>query len=127
MSAPNLNTDRVWSESQGGSRAAPTLATEGVNLSDVTGYVVTIYPVTTPGTTTFTSGNIRAWRWSSVTERWARWPDGDKAVTASVKEMWWEVSAPVALGRVLYATDTVVLSAGTDTVVRVEPVLRGQG
>jgi hypothetical protein len=127
MTAPNLDADRVWSESQGGTRAAPTLATEGMPLGDVCGYVVSIYPVTGPGTTTFTGGTLLCWHRSEVTERWSRVPDLDKTITAGLTEQTW-ASDPVWVqkGREMYTTSGLTLSAGTNATVRMEPMIRSQ-
>ncbi len=122
---PNLDADRVWSESQAGTRAAPTLATEGMNLADVAGYVLSLYPVTVPGTTTLTSGTLLAWRYSYVTERWSRCPDLDKTITAGLTEQSWaDDPVWVQQGRGIYTTSSLVLSAGTNGTVRMEPMIR---
>lgn len=120
----------MWSEQQAGTRATAVTADNGVgavgmSLGDVAGYVLSVRPVSSPGTTTLTSGSLLAWRYSHVTERWSRCPDLDKAITAGLTEQTWaDDPVWVQQGRVIYATSSVVVSSGTDVVVRLEPMIR---
>lgn len=106
---------REWQESQVASRAAPTVATEGMLLREVTGYRLTACATTG---TIATACTLRAYVYSESTGLWVRSASADYS---GLGHLDWQILAadvgkacvvfpdqqPVARrGRVLYATDT---------------------
>lgn len=112
-------TGRSWSESQALTRAAPTLATEGLSLAGAMGYRVT---VSAGAGQTITGGTAKCYFMPIITGRWARCPTAlDLTPGTSVRD--WSSSdfaVYVGMGRVLYASDSITLSAGTAVTIAVE-------
>jgi hypothetical protein len=97
------------------SESAPTLATEGVNLNDVSGFI--IYAEADSGQTfTATTGSFLAYLWDDFIQAWARAPGFDFSIaTGSVgtrrhAEGGWTVSSPRP--RLAHVPSSVAVSSG---------------
>lgn len=107
---------RTWSEAQILTRAAPTLATEGMTLDGCNGYRVI---VEAEATRTLTSGTLQAWYYDETLAAWIRNPDLDLTITGASqrRQVWGDSTVSTPLGRVLYAASSVVVSGGTTVTV----------
>jgi hypothetical protein len=108
-----------WTESQALSRAAPTLATEGISLADIRGYRVV---ASAGAAATITGGSLLCYYYSPNTARWARCSAAlDLTLATGARD---SVSADFRVaagaGRLLYAASSVTLSSGSAVVVTVE-------
>lgn len=112
-------TGKSWSETQALSRAAPTLATEGMNLNGVVGYQVTI---SAPVGQTITGGTLQCYFMSTLTARWARCPASFDLTPSTAVRDWTSPSftVVVGMGRLLYAATSITISAGSTVVVGLE-------
>lgn len=111
---------RSTTESQALTRAAPTLATEGLDLDKVTHYQVTVCAETSR--TLSGAGTLAAYWYNPGLAAWVRTPGLDLTVSATAVRC---MSFPQSrvnsgLGRVLYAATGVTVSAGTTVDVRVD-------
>jgi len=103
------------------SGAAPTTASDGLNLEECLGHTVSV--AAPAGQTLGGAGYIRAYRYSYVTGLWARNPTLDVAVTDTGRV---QVAADspgyVRNGRVFYRVDGVTFTGGgsSGAVVTVE-------
>jgi hypothetical protein len=109
---------RDWSETQAtGTRASPTLVTEGMALSDVGAYGVRVCAST--GTLSG-SGNLRAYIRHESTGSWMSVPGLDVAMPASASGKsciaFPDVVNALPRGRVLYAADGL----GASVIVYIE-------
>lgn len=112
-------TDRAVTEVQLLTRAAPTLATEGLDLSAVKGLRVCVSAASAQ--TLSGGGNLRAYYYDATLARWARNNDLDVAVDlASARDQCFpDFAVPVQFGRALWAADSVTVSGGTTVSVYV--------
>lgn len=108
-----------YTESQALTRAVPTAATEGVTLISAKGYRVLLCA---EATRTLTAGTLRAYYFDPVTAVWMRNPTLDLTIsTSGVRcQSFPDVQTHVRRGRVLYATDSVTVSAGTTVSLRID-------
>lgn len=109
---------RDWSETQAtGTRAAPTLTTEGMALSDVSGYGVRV--CATSGTLS-AGWNLRAYLRHELTGLWMSVPGLDIPVPAAAAGKacvaFGDLVNALPRGRILYAAD----GAGASVTVYVE-------
>jgi hypothetical protein len=109
---------RNWSETQAtGTRAAPTLATEGMGLSDVSAYGVRVCATT--GTLT-ASWSLQAYLYHEQTSLWMRVPGLDITVPAAAAGLacvaFPDLVNALPRGRVLYAAN----GAGASVTVYLE-------
>lgn len=113
---------RFITEAQALTRAVPTLATEGMGLSGVKGYRVSVCAES--GQTLAGTGNLRAWLYNPDAGLWMRNPALDLAITVTVRcQVFPDVRVAAELEhRVLYANDTVGVSGGTTATMRVDGV-----
>jgi hypothetical protein len=112
----------VFTESQALTRAAPTLATEGILLGGrETGLRVVLSAEDTR--TLSGAGTLRCYYYDNTLAAWIRNPDLDISITASHASVR-RVAFPdqaifVPNGRILYAADSVTVSAGTTVDVQI--------
>lgn len=109
-----------WSEAQALTRADPTAPTEGLSLSNVTGFQVA---VCAEATRTLTGGTLKAWVYNPSSQLWARNADLDLTVGAPATRCRAFPQQRVSIrngGRVLYANSSVTVSAGTTATVRID-------
>lgn len=105
---------------QGTTRAAPTLVTEGLDLTGVKAYRIIVSADSTK--VLHGAGNMRAWVWSLLLTRWVRDMQLDFPVTPS-GSTWVNVrdistgdtDLSVALGRMFWQADGVDADAGNIT------------
>lgn len=120
-------TNRLWSEDQILTRAAPSAVTDGMFLKDVVGYRLTVCAAS--GQTLSGAGALRAWYYSYESGVWGRNPTLDQTITVTATSCAgaacrcqtfpdFEVVANQG-GRVLFATDAVTVSGGTTATVRI--------
>lgn len=119
---------RYIEETQALTRAAPTLATEGVSLARVTAYRIT---VCAPAGQTLTGGSVVPWVYQDrmSTPEWAK---GDPSLALTVPasaparcQIFKDIQVFVPFHRVLFATSAVTLSGtGTDVTVRIDAAVR---
>lgn len=118
-------TTRRFSESQALTRAAPSAASDGMVLGSVIGYRVTVCAEATR--TLSGGGNLRAWYYDADSALWMRNPSLDIAVSASsvrcmvAPDVVTQVSTFLS-DRVLYAADSVTVSAGTTVTVTIKAI-----
>lgn len=107
-------TLRTFSEVQAGTRAAPTLVTEGMDLSNAGGL---LYGVSADAGQTVTGGSLDLWRYDSTLARWGKSFNAGPLPTGQRLVWMPEETIKVADGRILPATNAVTVSAGTITVI----------
>lgn len=128
--APDAFQKRDWSEAQNLTRAAPTLATDGTDLTTAIAFTVIVTPVTVPGTTTLSGGGtIDLWFRDATAGWYLADPAGYSWSLAgcagkTVCSQTFEVLQP--RGRVLPAANGVTVSAGTQVTVRVLGTVSGR-
>lgn len=115
----------TFSESQALTRAAPTLATEGMPVGGLTGIMVAV-ETATPATQTLSgAGTLNCYVYDTALNAaagaWARLPQGDLTVgTASVARLAFQADE-VLVGRngsrILWVATGVTVSAGTTVTV----------
>lgn len=118
---------RFLYETQALTRAAPTLASEGMSLLDATGAPVRGYFVAVcaaVGQTLSGGGALRAWVYDVDEGVWMRNPDQDLVIGTTVAgqrcRAWDDKRTGYLLGRrVHYAADGVTVSGGTTVTVRI--------
>lgn len=110
---------RSWTESQILTRLAPTLVTEGMDLSDVIGYRMT---VCAPTGATITGGTVKCYVRPSSTATW-QLCEADLNVTPDTGAQCYstpDVVVAVGFARVLYGNSGLTTSAGTTAQVSLE-------
>jgi hypothetical protein len=117
---------RPFTESQALTRAAPTLSTEGVSMSQITAFRVSVCATT--GNTLSGSGTLKAYLYNPAVGLWMRNPSLDVAVTNSGERCQvfpdFTVTSIAVTGsapyRTLFATSAVTVSGGTTVDVRID-------
>lgn len=117
---------RAWTESQALTRAAPSTSSEGISMSQVTGFKLSVCATT--GNTLSGAGSLKAYLYNPVAALWMRNPALDVNVTATGERCQvfpdFTVSAPAITGgdpyRALWGTSSVTVSAGTTVDVRID-------
>lgn len=115
--ADSLAHVRRWGEVQTGDRDAPTLATEGMDLRNVRGFVVSA--AAAEGESFNEVGALAAWRYDAAVAGWCRVPAWDLAVTGTGAAQfiaWGEREVLVSAGRILYACSAMEVSSGNISV-----------
>jgi hypothetical protein len=113
------SSGRSVTSTQNATDSAPTLDTEGCNLSDVGGFDLFV-ECQNAQTFTGTTGSFQAYKWSENLAAWYRAPELDVSIpTGGVGQRrvvfpGWNVSAP--RGRVAHIANSVAVSGGTLTV-----------
>lgn len=117
-------TVRRWTEAQALTRADPTASClaasspEGIDWRGARGFYLILEADS--GQTLSGAGTMRAWRYDFGSSAWARVPELDLAVPAAASGLrrvaWGDRTSAVRSGCVLYAADSVTVSAGTLTV-----------
>lgn len=117
---------RGFEESQALTRAAPSAATEGMLLTRVAGYRVSICAAS--GQTLSGAGSLQAYYFDPAREVWIRNPTLDRSVTVSGSrcQAFPDATTLVRFGRVLYATSSVTVSGGTTVTVRIDAYLESR-
>lgn len=111
---------RKWSESQALTRAAPTLTTEGLDLSDIAGFRVTVCAAS--GQTLAGAGALQAYVYDNDLALWTRNPSLDITIsTAGARCLTFaDIQTVVATGRGLFAATGVTVSGGTTVTVQMK-------
>ncbi len=122
----DLFQKRDWSETQALTRAAPTLATEGMPLATVITFLVV---AEADSGQTLTSGKIDFYLWDDVLGGWFIQPDKTWTLPAACSGKR-RCASPVQVdfqprGRVLAAANGVVVSLGGFT-ARIEAIVSGR-
>jgi len=112
---PEAEATTTWSsESQGlisiatcttGTESAPTLATQGLELSNISGFTVAVEATVAvdAGFETFTAGTLQAYVYNPVSGRWSRDPDLDQSVTAGISgQSYTGFQVPARSGRIAF-------------------------
>lgn len=109
----------TWSETQALSRSAPTSASEGISLDNAEGFRVSI---SAPATRTISGGSLLCYFYSTALARWARCPTSMDLTPGTGVRDWSsaDFESLVGGGRVLYATSSVTLSAGTTVTITIQ-------
>jgi hypothetical protein len=95
-----------------GTEDAPTAATSGIDLTDLSGVVVLLK---TAGTTTATAGGtLQAYTYNPEVAGWYRVPDLDLTAIAATNQSWPAIYVPVRRGRVTWVPNGI--SAGVTTI-----------
>lgn len=99
----------------GGTRAAPTVVTDGMDLGDCTGWRVILSADS--GQTLSGAGNVQIWLWSNLLGRWVRNKQLDYSVTESAVR---DAASPdqptyVGYGRIFAQVVGVTASSGNIT------------
>lgn len=93
-------------------RAAPTLATEGLSLAGTKRYTVSVCAAAGQ---TITAGTSRAWWFNPVRKLWQPSAALDVPLDVGKRCTTRTFSGVHPVGNILYANDSVTLSAGTST------------
>lgn len=111
-------------ESQSLTQAAPTTATQGMDLNDIIGYRIFVRP---PAGQTITGGQIGLYVWSEVANEWSE-PTYKLPLTATsgVGKAWVseDLEGTTRRGRVYPGTLAVTLSGGSAVDVWIEGITR---
>ena len=118
--SPDTFTRRYWSEPQALTRAAPTLVTEGIDISTAMAFTVVIAPAA-GGAATISGGQMKLY----FRDATVGWYEGDPDTAWSLTgcagkttcSKTFEVLQPH--GRALAAANGVTVSAGTTLTVRI--------
>jgi hypothetical protein len=119
-----IGTTRVWSESQALTRspATPAAATDGMSLEDVGGFRVMVAAEATR--TLSGAGTLKAWLYDPDVGLWMRNDDLDLSlvgIPSSQRAIAFpDFTVEVPEGRVLFAADSVTVSAGTTVTVYIK-------
>lgn len=120
IGAPALAAFALWTDptaTSSGTRAAPTLVTEGMSLNGVRAFRVIVSAAS--GQTLSGGGNMRAWVWQNAHGRWARNTQLDFAVNPTIATTRDFAAPDFAVGvgdaRVLFQADAVTSSSGEIT------------
>lgn len=113
--------DGWWQESQALNRTAPSAASEGLLVTRMPGFRIT---VCAPSGQTLTSGTIKMYYYNAPLALWTRNPSLDQTITAAGERCQtftdFRTSFLVKSARMLPAASSVVLSGGTTVTVVVE-------
>jgi hypothetical protein len=108
-----------WTETQALTRAAPSSTTDGMDLTSVMAYRISLCAASGQ---TLTGGALQFWA-MGTDSLWGRNPLLDLTVTGGQRcQVWGDYQVAVPIGRMLPANSGVTVSGGTTATVRLEVV-----